>query len=833
MSLIRALSKELEARSDDSLRALLAARPDLMSPPVPDFAALAARASARVSVQRALERLNRPQMQVLETLHLCTNTDTEHSASAAGVRKLIAGSTVAAVERILASLQELALVHRAEPPHGTPASAHRQRYYLPVGCLKDVVGIYPAGLGRSYTELVRLQPAFAQRAVQLVAELRHSGVAIQEATTPMEAALALQHWTSSPEALAQALAGAPERTTALLAKFRNWAMGAVPQAQRKASVANQGADVGPVDWLLARGLLVPLDAAHVELPHSVGLSLRGGAIINDFTLAPPVPELGSTTAALRRNAALGAIAESLRLVGELLHAVRVQPLATLRSGGVGVREMKRLAEALRIDQHQAGLLLELSALAGLLRLDVDSSTWVQPPQLEWLDLTRQEQWLWLVNAWLASERVPSLVGQPVSGPAGASAAHRGLAGTTVNALSAEAQRPDAPVVRKRILEILNELTREAAAGDGTAPVLDAAAVLQRAEWSQPRMARRFSSLIKGVLAEAELLGLIGSGALIQLGSAIADDNPDEALGILGEHLPAALNHVLLQADLTAVAPGYLAPELSEKLLLMADAEGQGPATIYRFSTDSIRRALDAGHDAASLLGFLREHSATAVPQPLQYLVEDTASRHGRLRVGGAASFIQSDDEAAVLELASESRAAALGLARIAPTVLISAAPPRETAQVLRGLGFSPSVEESEPALVRLRRTTSAPGSARPVYTAPRTAPAEADVAAQLAVLRNGRAGGRTEVNGSTPGSAIGSGEAATQLGLETLERAIRLKQLVSMKVVDSHGNSNLETVVPLSVGGGRVRVFDPAKETERVLSIHRIIDVEAAEELRQ
>lgn len=829
MSLIRALSKELEARSDDSLRALFAARPDLMSPAVPDFSALAARASARVSVQRALERLNRPQMQVLETLHLCTNTDTEHSASAAGLRKLIAGSTVAAVERILVSLQELALVHRAEPPHGTAVSGQRQRYYLPVGSLKDVVGIYPAGLGRSYTELVRLQPAFAQRVVQLVTELRRSGVAIQGATTPMEAALALQHWTSSPEALSEALAGAPERTTALLAKFRNWAMGAVPQAQRKASVTHQGADVGPVDWLLARGLLVPLDAAHVELPHSVGLSLRGGAIINDFSLSPPVPELGSTTAALRRNAALGAIAETLRLVGDLLHAVREQPLATLRSGGVGVREMKRLAEMLRIEQQRAGLLLELSALSGLLRLDVDSSSWVQPPQLEWLALPRQEQWLWLVNAWLASERVPSLVGQLVNGSGSGPAVHRSLAGNTINALSAEAQRPDAPVVRKRILEILNELTREAAAADGTAPVLDAAAVLQRAEWAQPRMARRFSSLIRGVLAEAELLGLIGSGALSQLGCAIAEENPDEALGILGEHLPAALNHVLLQADLTAVAPGYLAPELADKLLVMADAEGQGPATIYRFSTDSVRRALDSGHDAVSLLEFLREHSATAVPQPLQYLVEDTASRHGRLRVGTAASYIQSDDEAAVLELAAESKAAGLGLARIAPTVLISTAPPRETAQVLRGLGLSPSVDHDEPGVVRLRRTTGVPGGARPVYTAPRTAPAEDEVDAQLAVLRHRRA----EATGTHPSAAPGSGEAATQLGLETLQRAIRLKQRVSMNVVDSQGNSCLETVVPLSVNGGRVRVFDPAKETERVLSIHRIIDIEAAEELRQ
>lgn len=829
MSLIRALSKELEARSDDSLRALFAARPDLMSPGVPDFAALAARASGRVSVQRALERLNRPEMQVLETLHLCTNTDTGHSASSATLKKLINGSSLAAIDRVLHSLQELALVHRAEPPHGVAPVHARQRYYLPVGSLKDVIGIYPAGLGRSYTELVRLQPAFAQRVVQLVGELIRSGAALSPATTPMEAALSLQHWTASPESLRRILADAPERTSALLARFGNWAMGAVPQAQRRASVIHEGSDVGPVDWLLARGLLVPLDAAHVELPHSVGVSLRGGFVIENFALTPPVPRLGSTSAALRRNAALGAIAETLRLVGELLHVVREQPLVTLRSGGVGVREMKRLADSLRVELHEAGVLAELCALAGLLRLDVDSGAWVQPPQLEWLTLPRQEQWLWLVNAWLASERAPSLVGQPVTGGAPSAVAHRGPAGTTINALSAEAQRPDAPVVRKRILEILRELTREAAAQDGQAPVLDAAAVLERAEWSQPRMARRFSSLIRGVLAEAEMLGLIGSGALSQIGAAIAAERPDEALGILGEHLPAALNHVLLQADLTAVAPGYLAPELSEKLLTMADAEGQGPATIYRFSVSSVRRALDAGQDAQALLDFLREHSATAIPQPLSYLIEDTAARHARLRVGAAASFIQSDDETALLELLNAASASGLGLVHIAPTVLISHAPPRETAQLLRSLGLSPAVEESDSAIVRLRRSTAAPGSARPVYTAPRTAPLDADVDAQLAVLRGGRA--PADGTGGHP-AALGS-EEATQLGLETLLKAIRLKQRVVMNVVDGMGNAVRETVVPLAVNGGRVRVFDPEKDTERVLSIHRIIDVEAAEELLQ
>ena len=830
MSLIRALSKELEARSDDSLRALFSARPDLISPGVPDFAALAARASSRVSVQRALERLNRPEMQVLETLHLCTNTDTGHSASSAMLKKLISGGSLTAIDRLLHSLQELALVHRAEPPHGIAPAQARQRYYLPVGSLKDVIGIYPAGLGRSYTELVRLQPAFAQRVVQLVGELHRSGAAVSPATTPMEAALSLQHWTATPESLQQILATAPERTTALLDRFGNWAMGAVPQAQRRASVIHQASDVGPVDWLLARGLLVPLDAAHVELPRSVGVSLRGGFVIENLALTPPVPQLGFTSAALRRNAALGAIAETLRLVGELLHVVREQPLATLRSGGVGVREMKRLADALRIDLHDAGVFAELCALAGLLRLDVDSSAWVQPPQLEWLALPRQEQWLWLVNAWLASERAPSLVGQSVSGGAPAPSAHRGAGGATINALSAEAQRPDAPVVRKRILEILRELSEEAAALDGQAPVLDAAAVLERADWSQPRMARRFSSLIRGVLAEAEMLGLIGSGALSQIGAAIAAGQPEEALDILGEHLPAALNHVLLQADLTAVAPGYLAPELSEKLLTMADAEGQGPATIYRFSVSSVRRALDAGQDGQALLDFLHRHSATAIPQPLTYLIEDTAARHSRLRVGGAASFIQSDDEAALLELLNASAASGLALARIAPTVLISSVPPRETAQLLRNLGLSPAVEEPESAVVRLRRSTATlTGNARPVYTPPRTAPPEADVDAQLAVLRGGRPGADRG-----PHAAAGAGsEEAIQLGLETLLKAIRLKQRVVMNVVDAMGNAAPETVVPLAVNGGRVRVFDPAKETERVLSIHRIIDVEAAEELLQ
>ena len=499
---------------------------------------------------------------------------------------------------------------------------------------------------------------------------------------------------------------------------------------------HEGADVGPVDWLLARGLLVPLDAAHVELPHSVGVSLRGGFVIENFSLTPPVPRLGNTSAGLRRNAALGAIAETLRLVGEVLYTVREQPLATLRSGGVGVREMKRLADSLRIEVHEAGVLAELCGMAGLLRLDVDSSAWVQPPQLEWLSLPRQEQWLWLVNAWLASERAPSLVGQPVNAAAPGPAGHRG-AGRDHHQCALRrgaAARTPRWSANGSWKSCMNSPWRP------RRPTGRPRSSMPPPCWSvpsgrSPGWPRRFSSLIRGILAEAEMLGLIGSGALSQLGAAIAAEQPDDALGILGEHLPAALQHVLLQADLTAVAPGYLDPELSERLLTMATAEGQGPATIYRFSVASVRRALDAGQDAAAMLDFLRQHSATAIPQPLQYLIEDTAARHSRLRVGAAASFIQSEDETALLELLNAPAAAGLGLVRIAPTVVVSHAAPRETAQVLRGLGLAPVLEEAASASSGCAAAPLRPAAAGRSTRAPRTAPPEADIEAQLAVLR--------------------------------------------------------------------------------------------------
>ncbi|HEU5029512.1 MAG TPA: hypothetical protein VFV01_31695, partial [Spirillospora sp.] len=58
----------LRARADDGLRALLSARPELLAPVPADLTALAARAATPAAVSRALDRLDRFTLAVLEAV---------------------------------------------------------------------------------------------------------------------------------------------------------------------------------------------------------------------------------------------------------------------------------------------------------------------------------------------------------------------------------------------------------------------------------------------------------------------------------------------------------------------------------------------------------------------------------------------------------------------------------------------------------------------------------------------------------------------------------------------------------------------------------------------
>nr|WP_233494304.1 helicase-associated domain-containing protein [Renibacterium salmoninarum] len=143
------------------------------------------------------------------------------------------------------------------------------------------------------------------------------------------------------------------------------------------------------------------------------------------------------------------------------------------------------------------------------------------------------------------------------------------------------------------------------------------------------------------------MGITGSGALTDFGAQLLQDGA-AAEALLARASPKPVSTVLLQADLTAIAPGFLEPSLADELTLLAEREGHGPTVTFRFSAASIRNALDAGRGPEQILTFLRQHSSTELPQPLEYLIRDTAARHGLLRVASVSSVVSAADETLLL-----------------------------------------------------------------------------------------------------------------------------------------------------------------------------------------
>ncbi|MFK8846000.1 helicase-associated domain-containing protein [Streptomyces sp. Ac-502] len=211
-----------------------------------------------------------------------------------------------------------------------------------------------------------------------------------------------------------------------------------------------------------------------------------------------------------------------------------------------------------------------------------------------------------------------------------------------------------------------------------------------------------------ILDEAAFLALVAHGALTPLGHAllaVSPGDPDALRSHLRELLPPPVEQAHFQADLTAVVPGPPAAALAGLLSSAAERESEGHAVTWRFTPASVRRALDAGLTAPDLLAALAAVSAAGpLPQPLTYLVQDTARAHGRMRVLPTACCIRSDDEALIRELAAHRALQDLGLRAIAPTVLASARPPAETLEALRGAGYAPALE-SETGTASVERAT--------------------------------------------------------------------------------------------------------------------------------
>ncbi|HET6166928.1 MAG TPA: helicase-associated domain-containing protein, partial [Marmoricola sp.] len=494
----------------------------------------------------------------------------------------------------------------------------------------------------------------------------------------------------------------------------------------------------------------------------------------------------------------------------------VRPPGGLRSGGVGVREMRAAADLLHTDAATAALVVETAAAAGLLALgmndDLDSA-WLPTDAYDaWAARSAAERWTVLARAWLDNPRLVSAVG-------GRDRIARGGSGP-VNALSEGLERSWLPGDRQSVLRELSGLPAGLALSAGTG----VASLVERLRWRHPRRPEARLALAATMLDEAAVVGLVGLGAMPEFArELVAGDDPSPTLARL---LPPPVDHVLIQADLTAVAPGPLERAFAHRLGLVADVESRGGATVYRFSADSVRRAFDSGWSAIEVRDFLHESSRTPVPQALDYLVEDVSRRFGTLRAGVAESFLRSDDETALTELIHHRDAASLRLRRIAPTVIVSDVPLQVLLPKLRELGAAPVVEAADgtvrvarPAEFRSRTPRRPPGPGRD---------AARQAARTAAVVAAVRAGDRASAARASRGPATTPADV-----MALLREAIESRGEVWIGYVDNHGASTERIVRPVELGGGQLSAYDERTDEVRSFAVHRITQARASDQASQ
>jgi hypothetical protein len=472
-------------------------------------------------------------------------------------------------------------------------------------------------------------------------------------------------------------------------------------------------------WLARRGLILPAGPDIAEVPGEVTQALRNGARF-PFAFAPPTLPHVKVGAARIRGEAQMAAAGAVAKVSALLEALDQQPVAPRKTGGFPVRETRRLAKVMHLNETETRFWIGLANHAGLIGFLREGDGYLVCPTNEsdrWLDRTTPERlalilltWLGLgdvITWWPFTEEAPIAFGNACD--------------------------PDAPELRVAVLSALATLPPDdgclhATAAIGTNQPISAevaeqlAALTRTATWFAPVHlggAAQPTQQVLHTLYEAELLGVASHGALTDVGRSLlggaelrgrATPEAPPLLTTLTGLLPAAQETARFQADMTVVVTGTPTTALATLLASVADRESEGHAVVYRISAATVRRALDAGAEAADLLAQLAEVAEGPLPQPVQYLVKEVGRAHGKMRVVRSACCIRCDDDSLIAELAKTRSLTKLGLRRIAPTVLISVKSPTETLAALRSAGYSPALEaETGVTVIERARGKRSPG----------------------------------------------------------------------------------------------------------------------------
>ena len=667
------LHRHLRGLSEPELAEVLALRSDATVPPIPqNLAELAKRLAGPDSLHRSLTGIDATALDLLIAL-VALGSGTSRTRLACFVGEPATVGT-AQVEQALAELRRRALAW--PDAEGTLRLAPGLTDLLPV----------PLNLGSPARLLLPMLTVD-----QLSAIGRELGTGAPRRKAELSTWIAQR--LADPITVRTLVADAPAGVAELLADAA-WASPflRLGYADRSTTFYGRATTPSPAAWAMRRALLIPVGYDMAQLPREVGLALRGVSYTAPVSTAPPSPPTTAADAAAVERQAAAAGAGLLDGLGSLLEMLGQEPVPTLKSGGVGVRESRRLAKTLGRSQGDVELLIELAAAAGLLTVSAGEAL----PTVtydQWRTRPPGERLAHVVTSWWLLARTPT---RPTGADAKAAPALTGDPGPGVAALRQELIATAAAVPAGRSLASVDSITDT---------------VLWRRPLTYPDrdMAREH---LTAAWSEAAALGVVAAGAVTALGRALLTG--DGAITEVASNLmPAVRTTATFQSDLTAMVAGTPAAELVDLLGSVADLEARGSATVWRLSPASVRRALDAGATADELLAALGRVSERELPQPLTYLLRDVGRRHGHVAVLPLGSAVVSADAALLAEICASKLLTPFKLRSLAPTVLASAAPVRQTLHGLRAAGYVPVARDAKGNIaVERAPTRRAPAPAR-------------------------------------------------------------------------------------------------------------------------
>ncbi|MFG3202820.1 helicase-associated domain-containing protein [Streptomyces sp. NPDC048192] len=870
----RSLAEALRARDDASLAALLRSRPDLITPVPTDLTQLATRAGTRASVLRALERLDRFALQTAEALAVAPDP-----ASYDTLLGLMAGdagdeTVAAALPHALGTLREQALVWGDDDRLRLVRTARELLAPSPQHPS-------PTGLGPTVQEATSgMSPGRIQEIV--------TAAGLPSTHDSVSAVAALTALFSDRKKMAKLLADAPEPAVEVLSRLV-WGPPYGQVTPEPAAHLRWLLDRGLLLPTAPGTVVLPREVA---LHLRQGRAHRAPEPLPPAVepAATHSPQVVDATAAGQAYTALATVEELLKDWDEGGPAVlRAGGLSVrdLKRTAVALDVSEPVAAFWVELAYAAGLIASDGEADERYAATPAYDEWLERPAAErwarlaeaWLAATRTPG---LVGGRDAKDRTLSALGPGLDRSAAPEVRHRVLtllaglpAGAAPGAdavlarlrwerpLRGPQQRGADEDLRSRLArwtlseaELLGITGRGAlsahgrallgapAPGAGSRTGSDAPDTSRATAGTAPAQAAAHgSSAGTGTPRPAEPSSPESSGPGDKLpvhhhhrpAHVLAPLSPAEqavataaAARLLAPLLPEPLDHVLLQADLTAVAPGPLQRPLADVLDVLADVESKGGATVYRFTPASVRRALDAGHTAADLHAFLAQHSRTPVPQPLAYLIDDVARKHGHLRVGAASAYVRCDDDSLLNEILADKRAAALRLRRLAPTVLATQSDPAALLEGLRAMGYAPAAESAEGDVLIAR--------AHAHRTPPRTAPEPVpdgppppDATLLSAAIRAIRAGDLAATAPRKPaGEAPSGGEPPRTSSAETLatvQAAVLTGASLWIGYVNADGAASQRVIAPVKVEGGFVTAYDHTADEVRTYPLHRITGV--------